>query len=225
MVIYLDIIRSCILFSGLNSEDYDYALRFFSCRRKFFEKGQILKEPGSALSCFGLVLSGNIQVGLDDIDGRQMILATVSPGDTFGESLCFLGRETGVYIQAASDSSVLTMSTDRMRFGSKSPDPRDAMLTNRFTAMLASRTLAMNDRLQILSRLTIREKLITFFSQWAVKSASHSFTIPFDRATMASYLGTDRSALSRELSKMRREGLIAFEKNMFTINFSDNVGK
>jgi CRP-like cAMP-binding protein len=82
--------------------------------------------------------------------------------------------------------------------------------------MLAGRTLAMNDRIQILSRPTLRGRLVTFFSQY-VRRAGKCFAIPFDRADMAAYLGTDRSALSRELSRMQREGLLRFRKNRFEI--------
>ena len=83
--------------------------------------------------------------------------------------------------------------------------------------MLARRTLRMNDRIQILSRGSIREKLNAFFTECARDAGSPSFDIPFDRAGMAAYLGVDRSALSRELSRMRQEGLITYQKNHFVL--------
>ena len=82
--------------------------------------------------------------------------------------------------------------------------------------MLAGRTLTMNDRIQILSRPTLRGRLVAFFSQY-VRRVGRSFAIPFDRADMAAYLGTDRSALSRELGRMQKEGLLRFRKNRFEI--------
>jgi CRP/FNR family transcriptional regulator, dissimilatory nitrate respiration regulator len=213
----MDIIKQCILFSGLEGDDFSYALEFFNGRRRFFRKGDYIKSPSSPLTSFGLVISGAVEAGLYDIDGQQMILANVAPGETFGESICFLRRESDIYITAASDSSILMMNTDRIQLGSSAPDMRDAMLANRFTAMLANRTLSMNDRIQILSKLTLREKLMTFFTQWAARCGSREFTVPFDRATMAKYLGTDRSALSRELSHMRKDGLISFSKSHFIV--------
>ena len=84
-----------------------------------------------------------------------------------------------------------------------------AAYTQRFVTMLAGRTLAMNDRIQILSRPTLRGRY--------VRRAGKCFAIPFDRADMAAYLGTDRSALSRELGRMQREGLLRFRKNRFEI--------
>ncbi|MBQ2118632.1 MAG: winged helix-turn-helix domain-containing protein, partial [Clostridia bacterium] len=75
----------------------------------------------------------------------------------------------------------------------------------------------MNSRIQILSKLTLREKLLTFFSDQAKKSGADTFSVPLDRKDMATYLGADRSALSRELSRMKREGLIDYYRNSFRI--------
>lgn len=93
---------------------------------------------------------------------------------------------------------------------------RDQMLANRFVAALASRTLSLNQRIQILSRRTLREKLITFLSQYATAQGD-TFTVPFDRASMANFLGADRSALSRELSHLRKEGVLDYHRNQFRI--------
>jgi CRP-like cAMP-binding protein len=103
--------------------------------------------------------------------------------------------------------------------GVKNPSTHvlDAALAGRFTAMLAARTLTMNDRIQILSNITIRGKLVTLFSQLAARAGAQEFAVPFDRGDMAAYLGVNRSALSRELSKMRDEGIIDFHKNEFKI--------
>ena len=94
--------------------------------------------------------------------------------------------------------------------------PRDQALANRFVSALASRTLSLNQRIQILSRNTLRMKLITFLSQYAAAQGD-VFTVPFDRASMANFLGADRSALSRELSRMRKEGILDYHRNQFRI--------
>lgn len=91
------------------------------------------------------------------------------------------------------------------------------LLTDRFLRMLANRALSMNRRIQTLTRTTLRRKLITFFSECRDEFGSDIFTVPMDREGLASYLGTDRSALSRELSAMKREGLIDFRKNEFRL--------
>ena len=95
-------------------------------------------------------------------------------------------------------------------------DPDTQALSRRFTAMLARRTLSMNDRIQILSKSTLRGKILAFLSQYAQKYGP-SFTIPFDRQSLATYLGANRTALSRALSSMRRDGILDYHKNHFTV--------
>lgn len=202
----------CPLFSDLPPQDLEYALTFFKAKSQQYERGQFLNRMGERLPAFGLVLRGTVQVYCDDIEGNRMIMANVSPGDTFGESLCFLEWKSSIYVTALTDCTILWLRLEHLR---RLHSPLDAELSRRFTAMLARRTLSMNDRIQILSKLTLREKLITFFSQYG--SAGSSFTVPFCREDMALYLGTNRSALSRELSRMRDEGLIEFSRNHFKI--------
>lgn len=211
---YEEIIAKNQLFSDLSEEDTSYALSFFSVRRATYEKGEMLSRPGEALKRFGLVLSGRVQVCMEDFDGNSIIMAVVTPSHTFGESLCFLGNPASVHIYATEDTELLWLSTDKLKSGSDGA--RDRLIANRFTAMLAAKTLEMNDRVQILSKIKIRDRLITYFSQCVAKYGS-SFTLPLSREDMAAYLGSDRSALSRELGKMRDEGIIEFEKNKFTV--------
>ena len=211
---YEKIIAKNSLFSGLSDEDTEYALSFFGARYAHFEKGEMLGRPGEVLTRFGLVLSGNVQVCMEDFDGNSIIMAIVTPGHTFGESLCFLEKESPVHIYAVSDSDVLWLRTDRIKEYSK--DPRDRAVADRFISMLASRTLEMNNRIQILSKIKLRDRLITYFSQ-NVSRYGMTFKLPLSREDMAAYLGTNRSALSRELGKMRDEGIIEFSRNNFTI--------
>lgn len=209
-------ISNCPLLAGLSGEAASDALSFFSARMEDYRKGEFLIRVGDPVRRFGLVLEGTIQVFADDIRGHHMIMASVPPGGIFGEALCFLRvQEAPIYICAMRFARVLWMHTDRLF--APLEEPFAAELSRRYTAMLSQKLLDMNDRVQVLSKQRLRDKLITFFSQCARRQGSRSFEIPFDRANLAAFLGVNRSALSRELSKMREEGLIAFEKNRFTV--------
>lgn len=207
------IICKCRLFAGLNDEQLKKALEFFSASRQSYKKGEFLHTVGEPLRRFGLVLSGSVQVYMDDMEGHHMIMANVLPGVTFGEALAFLGTDNGIYVCAAADSEVMWLSPERV----KAPETADSELVVRFISAFAERTLNMNDRIQMLSKLTLREKLVTFFSQQMMQNGSAGFTVPFSRNDMAAYLGSDRSALSRELSRMRAEGIIDYRGNEFVI--------
>ncbi len=206
----------CFLFSGLTEGELSDALHFFDAREKKYARGELLKSAVDPLPAFGLVLSGAVTVAMEDIDGREMLLSHVAPGSTFGESLCYLRESAPITIAALSDARVMWLRADRLR--ERAETPLEQTLQARFTAMLARRTLKMNDRIQILSRGSIRQKLNAFFTECARDAGSPAFAVPFDRAGMAAYLGVDRSALSRELSRMRGEGLLTFSKNQFALH-------
>lgn len=211
-----DPIGHCPLFQDLEEEDRAYALAYFQATEKSYDKGAFLHHVSFPLSRFGLVLAGTVEVSMDDMDGRHLIMNRVGPGELFGEAYCFLGIDAPIAIQAVAPAQILWLSPDRVKEPQSPSQPLDQALANRFVAALAARTLAMNRRVQILARSTLRAKVITFLSQYAADQGD-TFTIPFDRAGMASFLGADRSALSRELSKLRREGVLDYHRNRFTI--------
>ena len=209
-------ILQCPLFQGLPPDALEYALSYFEAHVKAYEKGDFLHQVSFPLERFGLVLSGTIQVSMDDMDGHHIIMNNVSAGGLFGEAYCFLGTDAPIYICAVTEAEVLWMRPTRVKAPRLPLQERDQMLANRFVAALASRTLSLNQRIQILSRRTLREKLITVLSQYATAQGD-TFTVPFDRASMANFLGADRSALSRELSHLRKEGVLDYHRNQFRI--------
>ncbi len=201
------ILRLNPLFADMSDGEMDRELRFYDARAQEYVKGETLLEIGAPVERFAVILSGSVQVMSDDINGHHMIMITVQPGQSFAESLCFQQeRESPVYAVALSNTQVLWLSADGLRQGHEA----------RFISMLTKKTLSMNDRVQALSKLTLRDKLTTLFSQYA-QQYGLSFLLPFDRESLAAYLGANRSALSRVLSQMQREGQIQIEKNRVTI--------
>ena len=174
--------------------------RYQRCR-----KNDLLHRAGEPFARFGLVLSGRVEVLMDSIDGEQWIMANVTAGCTFGEAHCYLQTpEPPVWARAAEDTELYWLL----------PRPEDSA---RLMALMAEKLLRMNDRIQILSRHTLREKLVAFLSEYRNRAGSATFSVPFSRESMAAYLATDRSALSRELSRMKAEGLIDYRRNTFKI--------
>lgn len=206
---YEKIIREVSMFKGMSDGELSDSVIQMKGSVKSYSRGEFLHSSGKTLKKFGLVLSGIVQVLSDDLSGARTIMATVAPGETFGESLSFLKiKHSPVYIIAPEKAVVLWLSSDSIR---------GTALYDRFTAMIAERALAMNNRIQILSKITLREKLITYFTQLSHQNKSNTFIMPLNREDMATYIGTNRSALSRELSQMKKEGLIDFYKSSFKI--------
>jgi len=209
-------LASSPLFRGLDGTRLEAALTFFSASVNRYRRGDFLHRTGEPMTAFGLVLDGTVEVCVDDYDGNKMIMADVRRGNTFGESLCFLKLPASpLYIYAAEDATVLWLSPDALFSDQK--DPLANELSRRFTSMLARRTLMMNTRIQILSRLRLRDKILAYLGELAAVSHSDTVTVPLNREDWAAYIGSNRSALSRELSAMKQEGVLDFEKNTFRL--------
>lgn len=213
---YVELVKSTVLFSKLNDDEFDKALTLFEAKITGYSKNDFVHIPYTKMSKFGLVLSGVVQVCTDDIEGNRVIMAEVTPGVTFGESLCFLKIENSpVYAYASEPAEVLWLSIENpYNFN----DEFSVIMQKKFTSMLATRTLTMNNRIQVLSKIKLRDKLLTYFNQMSRATGSLTFTIPLNREDLAAYMGTDRSALCRELSKMKQDGLIDYYKYSFRLN-------
>ena len=206
----LAVLRKNPLFTGLDREELGRMLSAMQAEKTRCERGELLQPAGKPVRRFGLVLSGAVQVFVDDIEGNRMIMAEVAPGASFGESLCFLRtKESPVYITAMEDTVLLWLSTDALH------DDRNnnSELQRRFTAVLAGKTLMMNNRIQVLSKLSLRGKLTAYFTELAAAQGSNVIRLPMNREDTAAYIGANRSALSRELARMKAEGLIDYRKN------------
>ena len=208
----LAVLRTNPLFRGLDRDRLDRQLQVMKAEKARGERGEMLQSVGEPIRRFGIVLSGAVQVCVDDIEGNRMIMAEVVPGNSFAESLCFLRtKESPVYIYASEESEVLWLYTDGMY--SASGDPFQTELQRRFTAALAAKALTMNNRIQVLSKLSLRGKLTAYFTELAAAQGSNVIRLPMNRDDTAAYIGANRSALSRELARMKAEGLIDYRKN------------
>ena len=212
----LAVLRINPLFRELDRDRICRQLEVMKAKKARSERGDMLQAVGEPIRRFGIVLSGAVQVCVDDIEGNRMIMAEVAPGSSFGESLCFLRTgESPVYIFASEDSELLWLSTAALF--SDTGDAFLAELEQRFTAALATKALTMNNRIQVLSRLSLRSKLTAYFTELAAAQGSDVIRLPMNREDTAAYIGANRSALSRELAKMKEEGLIDYRKNEIRI--------
>lgn len=213
----MKLMRVAGIFAFMTDAELADALKYLGAREAFYRKGQYLISIGDSIGEFALVESGMVQVSSYDINGDIMIMNTVARGKTFAESLAVTGTEDSpICARAVEDTRVVWLSAEPIRRNC-GDTPLHTKIVSNFINEIAHKCLGMNERIQILSKRTIREKVITYLSQLSEASRRDEFTIPFDRQDLASYLGVERSALSRELSRMARDGLISFRKNTFRI--------
>lgn len=93
-----------------------------------------------------------------------------------------------------------------------------SQLVNNILVIISDKTRSICEHLEVLSGRTIRDRLNNYFEILSLKSGSNTFKLPFTMTALADYLSVDRSAMSRELKKMKDEGLIQTNKGIVTIN-------
>ena len=198
----------CPLFRGLDLDELPGLLRRLHARRA--DRGEVVLRAGEVPGELGVVLSGTLHVVRDDLWGDRAILSQLRAGDLFAEVYALLGEPLQVTVEARESSQVLFFSVRRMR--------EDVpQLGERLELVLARKNLALNRKLGYLTLPTTREKALAYLSDESRRQGSGTFSIPFDRQELADYLSVDRSALSAVLGALRREGLISFQKNQFTL--------
>lgn len=205
------------LFQGLSPADLDALAAAGLLRQKTFVKHTVIFRAGSRVQEIGVVVQGTVHIENLDLWGTKSILSSISAGQAFAETYAFCGDALMVDAVAAEDCTVLLLSTRVLSDARVSPAVRDTLLRN-LLAVSMRKSLSLSQRIFCTTPKTVRGRLLTYFSAQAAKAGGLEFNVPFNRQQMADYLNLDRSALSKELCKMRDEGLLEFEKNHFRLN-------
>ena len=178
----------------------------------------MIYHAGDIAHAFGLVLSGRVQVENDDFWGNKSVLASIEAGDTFAETYAFLPQEPMmVNVVAAEASDVLFLNAEQVIQICPDSCPHHGMLVRNLLMVSAQKNLMLSRRIFHTAPKTIRGRVLSYLSFQAAHCGSRAFEIPFNRQQLADYLSVDRSALSNELSKMQREGLLTVTHNRFCL--------
>lgn len=214
---YLDVIKYAQLFSGIDAENIGSMLGCLDVEIKRVKKGEILLLAGDKPSHVGILLFGQIHIVKEDLDGKRSLVAALLPSDIFAEALCCAGvEESPVTVIAEADSAAMMMRFDRILRICPSSCSFHAKLIENMIGIIAKKNIMLQGRMDIISVKSVRMKVIRYLEQ-LVSKQGNEVTIPFNREELADYLCVERSALSHELSKMKKDGLIDYKKNKFYI--------
>lgn len=208
------------LFYGISERDIGGVLKCLYAARANYERGEIIFHAGDTTSRLGLVVSGGVLIESDDIWGNRSILSRVDSGQIFGETYaCIPGEPLLVSAVAAERTQVLFLNMSRILKPCSQACGRHVQLLANLLAISARKNLALSRRILHTTPKTIRGRLLSYFSELALQSGNRDVVVPFDRQQLADYLGVDRSALSSELSKMQRDGLLTYHRNSFSLKY------
>ena len=215
---YLNIIKSCGLFAGIEASEAEAMLGCLGARKLQWGKGEYLLRAGEQAESMGVMLAGSAFVLHESYWGNRHIVTRLYPGELFAESFaCTPGSVLNVSIQADTPVTVLMLDVRRVLTTCPTGCAFHQRVIRNLLSVLAGKNLAFNEKLTHIGQRTTKQKILSYLSAEAISQGRSSFEIPFGRQQLADYLAVDRSALSSELSKLQSEGLLRFHKNHFEL--------
>lgn len=216
---YFPALRTSALFAGIEEAEFAPLLSCLAVKLVRCEKGKTIFATGEHVKCFGIVLSGQVQVFQDDYYGNRSILAQMGAGNLFGESFaCAEVEALPVTVAAAAESAVLLVEYRRLVQPCARLCAFHCRLIQNMLRIVSGKNVALTQKLEFASRRTTREKILSYLSVEAQRAGSRRFRIPFSRQELADYLFVDRSALSAELSRLRKDGILDFHMDQFVLH-------
>ena len=212
---YIDLIRAAALFRGIG--DPRPMLQCLDARVKNVPKSDVVLLTGERPRAIGLLLSGDLRIVKEDSDGNRTLIAGVLPGETYAEALCCAGVEKSpVTVLAGEDSEVMLLRYESILGVCPNACGYHTKLIGNMLSILAEKSMYLEERVEVLAIKSIRAKALRYLESFAPRDG-REFAIPFNREGLADYLGVERSALSHELARMKRDGLIDYNKNRFIV--------
>ena len=215
---YFHVLKNCAMFDGIAEADLSGMLACLGARVIAVKKGESIFREGEKATAVGIVLNGSVRMEKEDYYGNRSILALMGQAELFGESYACAGiGSLPVTIVATEDSECMLIDCRRITVTCANVCEFHTRVVFNLLKLVASKNLSYDEKIEVTSKRTTRDKLMTYLLNQAKSNDSNSFVIPYDRQELADYLEVDRSGLSAEISKLRKEHIIECEKNRFTI--------
>lgn len=214
----IDLLSKSPLFHNISQDDLLPLLSCIGAKELNFQKNETVMAVGSPVTYVGILLEGSLQIIKDDLFGNRAIVTTIHVGDLFAESFaCARLKTLPITVIAESKSKLLALDFNKILLQCDKLCSFHSKLIENMLFILAERNLFLTEKIDILSKRTSRDKILSYLSLQAKLNGTNSFTIPLNRQGMADYLCIDRSALSSLLAELKREGIIFFHKNQFQL--------
>lgn len=215
---YIHIYKSSHLFTGIREDEVEHVLQCLQAHEKRFKKNEIIARRGDVIHELGIVVQGSVYIIKEDFWGNRTIITEIGESEIFGEVYAATGKEPlEVEIVANAPTSILFLNIRHIMQVCENHCVYHLRILENLISLLASKNLTLTRKMEHITKRSTRDKLLSYLSEMSLKSGKTTFTIPFNRQELADYLSVERSAMSRELGFMQKEGLITYEKNTFQL--------
>lgn len=215
---FLNVLKKCPLFFDVTEDSIIAMLGCLKARADTFDKNYTILSEGSPAKYIGIVLSGSVQIARTDYYGNRSILGNLREGELFSEAFaCMQMDSMPVSVIANEKSEIMFIDCNYILHTCQKGCQHHQKLIYNLMKVLASKTVMFQQKIEVISKRTTRDKLLTYLTICAEKNNKNSFKIPFTRQELADYLEVDRSGLSAQISKLRKEGVLECRRNYFKL--------
>lgn len=206
-----------VVFQNISATEYEDMLKCGKAVVKSFDKGSTIFAVGEKTQAFGIVLSGIVYIENVDLWGNRFIIHELKEADIFAETYAFCDERIQVDVKAAESAQILFLNVKELLSNNNYHKSWYNKFLLNFLQLAVHKNLVWSRKMFCISPKGLRARIMNYLSGEVTKQGSCEIVIPFDRQAMADYLHVERSALSKELGKMRKEGLLDFYKNQFSL--------
>ena len=213
-----DFLKKTVIFRGMNDDELDAALSALNSSEKKYTKDEVILHAGSITNMMGLVLEGSVRIESNDMWGNRTLLSHVGKGQVFAETYA-MAKDEPMLVDAVANEKCRVLMLRIGPPGAYSQDPslwRLKLITNILDVFM-HKNLLLAGRNFHTSPKSIRGRVMAYLNSVSLQNGSDEFDIPFDRQQLADYLNVERTALSKELGKMQKDGLITAKKKHFIL--------
>ena len=207
------------LFQDISYEEYRSLLTCFQAVQKSFRSDDLIYDFSSPKNdAVGIVERGCAALIRIDEEGVATVMEELGPGGVFGRTLAFAGASgDSLQVVCRTPCDVLFIDYPHILKRCENACNHHSVLVQNMLRLMSDKAQALSQRVDVLSRRSIREKLLCYFRQLSEQAGSNTFTLPFSLSTLADYIATDRSAMMRELKRLREEGVVRSDGRQFTL--------
>jgi len=214
----VEILKIHPLFNNIEIQDIERLLECLDTYERSYKKNEYIILEGSLINFIGIIITGRVFIEKEDYLGNEYIYAEIEKNNIFGE--VYIGQSvqgSTVNYKAMTDCVILFIKYKSIfRDCSKNCSYHKKLLEN-LIKLMASKSRILIEKIEIISKKSLRERIMTYLLMLAEKQKSNRVISHLNHREMSEFLGVNRSAMIRELSRMKREGIIDFNRNQYDI--------
>lgn len=218
MCYYIDSLLKCPLFRETSRDDLKEMMTCFNPMIKEFRRNEIITLEGEKYTGIGVIIEGKASVTKESIAGKRIIMEVIGPGQMFGEMAAFSGSHIWPATVISLESSIVAfLSPDKIAGNCQRQCSAHRKLITNMLGVISNKALMLDKKVAYLAMKNLRGRISTYLLEEQKKNGATRFMLPMNRNEIADYLNVSRPSLSREMCRMRDEGLIDFHRSAVQI--------